>query len=141
VLDHAKLKEHIAQMDGQLDTQIQEGGSNLSQGQRQLVSLARALLTPSNILVLDEATAAVDVETDALLQRTLRSSIFEDRTIITIAHRINTIIDSDRIVVLDKGRVAEFDTPAELIKRGGHFYELAKEAGLLDGDSIATSSQ
>jgi ABC-type multidrug transport system fused ATPase/permease subunit len=140
VLDHAKLKDHITGMEGQLDAQIQEGGSNLSQGQRQLVSLARALLTPSNILVLDEATAAVDVETDALLQRTLRSSIFQDRTIITIAHRINTIIDSDRIVVLDKGQVAEFDTPANLIKQGGRFYELAKEAGLLDSDGLASSS-
>ncbi|KAA8641843.1 hypothetical protein EYZ11_011255 [Aspergillus tanneri] len=134
VLEHARLKDHVTQMDGQLDARIQEGGSNLSQGQRQLVNLARALLTPSNILVLDEATAAVDVETDALLQRTLRSSIFQDRTIITIAHRINTIIDSDRIVVLDKGRVAEFDTPTELIKRGGKFYELVKEAGLFEGE-------
>lgn len=79
------------------------------------------------------------METDALLQRTLRSDIFQNRTIITIAHRINTIIDSDRIVVLDKGEVAEFDTPAELIKQGGKFYELAKEAGLLDGDSLANS--
>jgi ABC-type multidrug transport system fused ATPase/permease subunit len=137
VLEHARLKEHVAQMDGQLDALIQEGGSNLSQGQRQLVSVARALLTPSNILVLDEATAAVDVETDALLQRTLRSSVFQERTIITIAHRINTIIDSDRIVVLDKGRVAEFDTPANLIKRGGKFYELVKEAGLLESDGAA----
>ncbi|PKY06223.1 multidrug resistance-associated protein [Aspergillus campestris IBT 28561] len=137
VLEHARLKDHVAQMDGQLDARVQEGGSNLSQGQRQLVSLARALLTPSNILVLDEATAAVDVETDALLQRTLRSSIFSERTIITIAHRINTIIDSDRIVVLDKGRVVEFDTPAELIKQGGKFYELVREAGLLDSDGSA----
>jgi len=96
------------------------------------VSLARALLTPSNILVLDEATAAVDVETDALLQTTLRSSIFENRTIITIAHRINTILDSDRIIVLQQGKVAEFDTPDELIKRRGLFYELVREAGLLD---------
>ncbi|OGM42604.1 ABC metal ion transporter [Aspergillus bombycis] len=136
-VQHARLKDHVASMDGQLDARIQEGGSNLSQGQRQLVSLARALLTPSNILVLDEATAAVDVETDALLQRTLRSSIFQDRTIITIAHRINTIIDSDRIVVLDKGRVAEFDTPANLIKSGGKFYELVKEAGLLDNEGLA----
>lgn len=79
------------------------------------------------------------METDALLQRTLRSDIFQSRTIITIAHRINTIIDSDRIVVLDKGEVAEFDTPAELIKQGGKFYELAKEAGLLEGDSLANS--
>lgn len=137
VLDHARLKDHVASMDGQLDAIIAEGGSNLSQGQRQLVSLARALMTPSNILVLDEATAAVDVETDALLQRTLRSSDFRDRTIITIAHRINTIIDSDRIIVLDKGRVVEFDTPAELIKRGGMFYELVKEADLLDADGVS----
>lgn len=97
------------------------------------MSLARALLTPSNILVLDEATAAVDVETDKLLQATLRSNIFENRTIITIAHRINTILDSDRIVVLQQGRVAEFDTPEELISRRGLFYELVREAGLLDG--------
>lgn len=77
--------------------------------------------------------AAVDIETDAMLQTTLRSSIFKDRTIITIAHRINTILDSDRIVVLDRGTVAEFDTPAALIKTKGRFYELVKEAGLLDG--------
>ncbi|KAI7003050.1 hypothetical protein KC366_g19160 [Hortaea werneckii] len=118
-------------MDGQLDAQLNEGGSNLSQGQRQLVSLARALLTPSNILVLDEATAAVDVETDAMLQTTLRSNMFKDRTIITIAHRINTILDSDRIVVLEQGEVKEFDTPAELIKTKGLFYELVRESGLL----------
>lgn len=113
-------------------------GSNLSQGQRQLISLARALLTPSNILVLDEATAAVDVETDALLQATLRTPMFSNRTIITIAHRINTILDSDRIVVLQQGRVAEFDTPAELIGRRGLFYELVKEAGLLEGNGNAS---
>jgi len=133
VLDHARLKEHISGMDGQLEARIQEGGSNLSQGQRQLVSLARALLTPTNILVLDEATAAVDIQTDELLQTTLRSPAFKDRTIITIAHRINTILDSDRIVVLDKGRVAEFDTPEALVKSRGLFYELVKEAGLLNG--------
>lgn len=118
-------------------------GSNLSQGQRQLVSLARALLTPSNILVLDEATAAVDVETDALLQATLRSTVFDNRTIITIAHRINTILDSDRIVVLQQGKVAEFDSPEELIKKRGLFYELVREAGLLDsfGNGTAVANQ
>lgn len=119
-------------MSGKLDAHINEGGSNLSSGQRQLVSLARALLAPSNILVLDEATAAVDVETDAMLQTTLRSSMFKNRTIITIAHRINTILDSDRIIVLDKGRVAEFESPAELVRRKGLFYELVREAGLLN---------
>lgn len=105
-------------------------GSNLSAGQRQLISLARAMLTPSNILVLDEATAAVDVETDAMLQTTLRSDIFSHRTIITVAHRINTILDCDRIVVLDKGEVAEFDTPQALIKKRGIFYSLVKQSGL-----------
>jgi len=95
--------------------------------------LARALLAPSNILVLDEATAAVDVETDALLQTTLRSPVFANRTIITIAHRINTILDSDRIVVLEQGQVKEFDSPSELINRKGLFYHLVREAGLIEG--------
>jgi ATP-binding cassette subfamily C (CFTR/MRP) protein 1 len=85
-----------------------------------------------------EHQAAVDVETDALLQQMLRSSIFQDRTIITIAHRINTILDSDRIVVLDHGRVAEFDTPNELIKRKGQFYELVKESGLLESEAASS---
>jgi ABC-type multidrug transport system fused ATPase/permease subunit len=105
-------------------------GSNLSQGQRQLVSLARAMLTPSNILVLDEATAAVDVETDAMLQATLRTPLFANRTIITVAHRLNTILDSDRVMVLDKGEVVEFDTPSVLFKKQGTFYNLMKQAGL-----------
>lgn len=105
-------------------------GSNLSQGQRQLVSLARAMLTPSNILVLDEATAAVDIQTDALLQATLRSPLFANRTIITVAHRLNTIVDSDRVIVLDKGEVVEFDTPRALYDKQGVFYSLMKQAGL-----------
>ncbi|KAK4106280.1 hypothetical protein N658DRAFT_490887 [Parathielavia hyrcaniae] len=133
VLEHARLKDHVASMDGGLEAKIHEGGSNLSQGQRQLVSLARAMLTPSNILVLDEATAAVDVQTDAMLQNTLRGPLFAHRTIVTVAHRINTIMDSDRVVVLERGEVVEFDTPAELIKkRGGVFWGLVREAGLLE---------
>ncbi|KAG6057778.1 hypothetical protein E4U17_000949 [Claviceps sp. LM77 group G4] len=130
VLEHARLKQHIVEMDGGLEAKINEGGSNLSQGQRQLVSLARAMLTPSNILVLDEATAAVDVETDAMLQATLRSPLFANRTIITVAHRLNTILDSDRVVVLDQGEVVEFDTPGALFKKQGVFYGLMKQAGL-----------
>lgn len=84
--------------------------------------------------MLDEATAAVDVETDALIQTMLRSPLFSKRTIITIAHRINTILDSDRIVVLDQGKVVEFDTPKRLLEGSsdGLFYKLAKEAGLVD---------
>lgn len=73
-----------------------------------------------------------------MLQTTLRSNVFKDRTIITIAHRINTILDSDRIVVLDRGSVAEFDTPAELVRQQGLFYKLVKEAGLLDSVGVET---
>ncbi|KAE8375664.1 P-loop containing nucleoside triphosphate hydrolase protein [Aspergillus bertholletiae] len=108
----------------------QLAGSNLSQGQKQLVSLARAMLRPSPILVLDEATAAVDIETDKLLHKTLHTKFFDNRTVITIAHRISSIIHSDRIVVLAQGEVAECDTPAALMARKGLFYELVKEAGL-----------
>jgi ATP-binding cassette subfamily C (CFTR/MRP) protein 1 len=79
----------------------------------------------------------VDVQTDALLQETLRSSVFQNRTIITIAHRINTILDSDRIVVLKEGRVSEFDTPYNLLQqRDGQFYALVKEAGLLEDEAV-----
>lgn len=89
-------------------------------------------LANGSVTVLDEATAAVDVETDAMLQTTLRSNTFKNRTIITIAHRINTILDSDRILVLDHGEVAEFDTPSALVQKKGLFFELVKEAGLLE---------
>ena len=80
------------------------------------------------------------MQTDALLQETLRSSVFQNRTIITIAHRINTILDSDRIIVLSAGKVAEFDTPANLLQnRNGLFYSLVKEAGLLEDPAAQQS--
>lgn len=141
VLEHALLKEHVSSMPGQLDAAVHEGGSNLSQGQRQLISLARALLTPSNILVLDEATAAVDTQSDAQIQSTLRSSAFQSRTIITIAHRINTILDSDRVLVLQQGKIADFDTPRNLVDKHGLFYELVREAGLLEDPALQQSSR
>ncbi|KAK6859293.1 Multiple drug resistance-associated protein-like transporter 1, partial [Candida tropicalis] len=115
-----------------LDAQIEEGGSNLSSGQKQLLCLARALLNEtSKILVLDEATAAVDFQTDKIIQETIRSE-FKDKTILTIAHRIDTIMDSDKILVLDNGRVAEFDSPEALLKnKDSIFYSLAKEGGYI----------
>eukprot|EP00803_Ostreobium_quekettii_P010076 evm.model.scf_1807.1 EVM.evm.TU.scf_1807.1 scf_1807:280-13061(-) len=99
-----------------LEMELQEGGAPLSAGQKQLVALARALLKRSKVLILDEATANVDVETDALIQRTIREE-FADCTVIAIAHRLHTIIDGDRVLVLDAGQVAEFDSPKELLSR------------------------
>lgn len=135
VLELSHLKSHVQTMEGGLEAKISEGGSNLSVGQRQLLCIARALLTPSRILVLDEATAAVDVETDKVIQETIRSE-FKERTILTIAHRLNTIMDSDKIVVLDQGRVAEFASPTELLADSNSlFYALCKRGGFLEEDS------
>ena len=88
--------------------EIEEEGRNLSLGQRQLVCLARALLRGSQVLVLDEATASVDVATDLLIQETIRTA-FKQCTVLTIAHRLNTIIDYDRVLVLEQGRKVEYD--------------------------------
>ncbi|KAJ0082014.1 hypothetical protein Patl1_11257 [Pistacia atlantica] len=113
-LERAHLKDVIRKNSFGLDAEVSEGGENFSVGQRQLLSLARALLRRSKILVLDEATAAVDVRTDALIQRTIREE-FRSCSMLIIAHRLNTIIDCDRILVLDAGQVLEHDTPAALL--------------------------
>jgi len=97
-----------------LNAKVAEYGENLSQGQRQLLCLGRAILSQAKVLVLDEATSAVDVQTDALIQATIRSA-FTGCTILTIAHRINTIIDSDKILVLGDGKVLEYASPSELL--------------------------
>lgn len=109
---------------------VEENGSNFSVGQRQLICLARALLKQSKILVLDEATAAVDVETDHLIQATIRKS-FSTCSTLTIAHRLDTIIDSDRVLVLDSGVALEFDTPRELLNNPKYsaFASMVKETG------------
>lgn len=115
-----------------LDAKVMEGGSNFSAGQKQLLCLARALLKESKVLVLDEATAAVDVQTDKIIQETIRSE-FKDKTILTIAHRLDTIMDSDRVLVLERGTVKEFDSPANLLSdKNSEFYSLCKEGGYLD---------
>lgn len=102
----------------------------MSVGQKQLICLARALLRKTKILILDEATAAIDLETDDLIQKTIRSE-FKNCTVLTIAHRLNTIMDSTRIIVLDKGKIVEFDTPTNLIaNQDSVFYGMHKDAGL-----------
>ncbi|KAJ2745284.1 hypothetical protein GGI20_002307 [Coemansia sp. BCRC 34301] len=119
-LEHARLADFIRTKDERLEFVVTQGGENFSVGQRQLICLARALLKRAKVLVLDEATAAIDPESDAIIQDSIRRE-FRDCTVLTIAHRLNTIIDSDRILVLDQGQVAEYDTPKVL---------LAKEDGL-----------
>uniref|UniRef100_A0A8C1UB62 Multidrug resistance-associated protein 1 n=1 Tax=Cyprinus carpio TaxID=7962 RepID=A0A8C1UB62_CYPCA len=129
-LELAHLKNFVSGLPDKLNHECSEGGENLSLGQRQLVCLARALLRKTKILVLDEATAAVDLETDNLIQSTIRTQ-FEDCTVLTIAHRLNTIMDYTRVLVLDKGQMAEFDSPSNLIAKKGIFYKMAKDSGLV----------
>ncbi|XP_017782317.1 PREDICTED: multidrug resistance-associated protein 1 isoform X1 [Nicrophorus vespilloides] len=129
-LDQAHLKNFVKGLSAGLNHEVSEGGENLSVGQRQLICLSRALLRKTKVLVLDEATAAVDLETDDLIQRTIRTE-FKDCTVLTIAHRLNTIMDSDRVIVLDKGTIVEFDSPPRLLQnRGSIFYSMCRDAGL-----------
>uniref|UniRef100_A0A183BM78 ABC transmembrane type-1 domain-containing protein n=1 Tax=Globodera pallida TaxID=36090 RepID=A0A183BM78_GLOPA len=111
-LEKSQLKETVSGLEGTLQYELAEKGSNLSEGQRQLVCLARALLRQkTRILVLDEATAAVDTKTDSYIQQCIRTH-FSHCTVLTIAHRLDTILDYDRVLLMDKGEVAEFDTPS-----------------------------
>uniref|UniRef100_A0A3B3ZXF0 ABC-type glutathione-S-conjugate transporter n=1 Tax=Periophthalmus magnuspinnatus TaxID=409849 RepID=A0A3B3ZXF0_9GOBI len=129
-LELAHLKNFVSNLPDKLNYECSEGGENLSLGQRQLVCLARALLRKTKILVLDEATAAVDLETDTLIQSTIRTQ-FEDCTVLTIAHRLNTIMDYTRVIVMDRGHISEMDSPANLIAQRGQFYRMCREAGLV----------
>ncbi|KAG0212463.1 Multidrug resistance-associated protein 1 [Mortierella sp. NVP41] len=128
-LERSYLKPVISALPGGLLFQVAQNGENFSVGQRSLICLARALLRETKILVLDEATSAVDIETDELIQRTIRTE-FKERTILTIAHRIKTVMDSDKILVLEHGRVVEYNAPRVLLQQEDSlFYKLAKQAG------------
>eukprot|EP00055_Hartaetosiga_balthica_P014403 m.78854 g.78854 ORF g.78854 m.78854 type:complete len:1517 (-) comp8586_c0_seq3:145-4695(-) len=129
-LEVCHLKKKVAELEGKLDHEVSEGGDNFSVGERQLICLARAVLRKTKVLVLDEATAAVDLETDDLIQTTIRT-VFKECTILTIAHRLNTILDSDRVMVLSMGELKEFDTPHNLFNdTSSIFYGMVKAAGI-----------
>lgn len=129
-LKDAHLEKFASDLDAGLDHVVAEGGENLSVGERQLICLARALLRRTSILVMDEATAAVDPETDSLIQATIGTH-FSCCTVLTIAHRIQSVIDSDRILVMEAGRVAEFAPPQELLRdENSIFSQLVADAGM-----------
>ncbi|XP_015127765.1 multidrug resistance-associated protein 4 [Diachasma alloeum] len=123
-LEEVELKDHSQS----LDYLVTQGGTNFSAGQRQLLCLARAIVRNNKIIVLDEATANVDPATDALIQRTIREK-FKDCTVLTIAHRLNTVMDSDRILVMDYGQVVEYDSPHVLLQKDGYLTRMANETG------------
>jgi len=112
-----------------LDSPVSEGGDNFSAGEKQLICMARAILKRSRVLLMDEATASVDYATDELISQTIRRE-FADSTILTIAHRLRTVIDYDKVLVLDKGRIVEYDRPHDLLQNeSSMFYALCKATG------------
>ncbi|MBA0843808.1 hypothetical protein Goarm_000967 [Gossypium armourianum] len=127
VLDKCQLGDEVRKKEGKLESSVSENGENWSMGQRQLVCLGRVLLKKSKILVLDEATASVDTATDNLIQTTLREH-FCDRTVITIAHRITSVVDSDMVLLLSQGVIEEYDSPARLLEnKSSSFAQLVAE--------------
>ncbi len=128
-LKSAHLGEVIAELPKGIDSIVAEGGSNFSVGQRQLLCLARAILCKNKILILDEATASVDRRTDQMLHESLHES-FGDATVIAVAHRLDTIIDHDYVLVLGQGKVLEFGPPCDLLKnKGGPFFTMVEDTG------------
>ncbi|XP_032258644.1 multidrug resistance-associated protein 4 isoform X2 [Phoca vitulina] len=140
-ITEVQLKEAIEDLPGKLDTELAESGSNFSVGQRQLVCLARAILRKNRILIIDEATANVDPRTDELIQKKIREK-FAQCTVLTIAHRLNTIIDSDKIMVLDSGRLKEYDEPYVLLQNEESlFYKMVQQLGKAEAAALTETAK
>ncbi|NXA46167.1 MRP4 protein, partial [Nothocercus julius] len=141
VLEEVQLKEVVEDLPNKMETQLAESGSNFSVGQRQLVCLARAVLKKNRILIIDEATANVDPRTDEFIQKTIREK-FAQCTVLTIAHRLNTIIDSDKIMVLDAGRLKEYGEPYILLQeKDGLFYKMVQQVGKTEAASLMETAK
>uniref|UniRef100_A0A803VJK9 ATP binding cassette subfamily C member 4 (PEL blood group) n=1 Tax=Ficedula albicollis TaxID=59894 RepID=A0A803VJK9_FICAL len=140
-LEEVQLKEVVEDLPDKMETQLAESGSNFSVGQRQLVCLARAVLKKNRILIIDEATANVDPRTDEFIQKTIRET-FAHCTVLTIAHRLNTIIDSDRIMVLDAGRLKEYGEPYILLQeQDSLFYKMVQQVGKAEAASLIETAK
>lgn len=140
-LEEVELKSAVSDLPAGLENKMAEGGSNFSVGQRQLFCLARAIIRNNRILVLDEATANVDPHTDGLIQQTIRKK-FKDCTVLTIAHRLNTIIDSDKVLVMDAGKALEFDHPHVLLQNNsGVFHSLVEQTGKSTEKALKAAAQ
>ncbi|XP_059695210.1 ATP-binding cassette sub-family C member 4 isoform X3 [Haemorhous mexicanus] len=140
-LEEVQLKEVVEDLPNKMETQLAESGSNFSVGQRQLVCLARAVLKKNRILIIDEATANVDPRTDEFIQKTIRET-FAHCTVLTIAHRLNTIIDSDRIMVLDAGRLKEYGEPYILLQeQDSLFYKMVQQVGKTEAASLIETAK
>uniref|UniRef100_A0A671UVN2 ATP binding cassette subfamily C member 4 (PEL blood group) n=1 Tax=Sparus aurata TaxID=8175 RepID=A0A671UVN2_SPAAU len=140
-LQEVQMKAVVEDLPNKLETVLMESGSNFSMGQRQLVCLARAILRKNRILIIDEATANVDPRTDSLIQQTIRDK-FHECTVLTIAHRLNTIIDCDRILVLAAGRIQEYDQPYVLLQNpDGLFYQMVQQTGRAEAASLLQTAK
>ncbi|XP_012538805.1 probable multidrug resistance-associated protein lethal(2)03659 [Monomorium pharaonis] len=134
-LEDVELKKTISEMTAGLNTKVSDDGSNFSVGQKQLLCLARAIIKNNRIMVLDEATANIDPYTDSLIQKTVRTK-FINCTVFTIAHRLNTIMDSDKIFVMNAGHLEEFDHPYSLLQRKGLFYNMVQQTGTAMSENL-----
>lgn len=135
-----ELKPVIEALTGGINCKMSDGGSNFSVGQRQMICLARAILRRNKILILDEATANVDPETDRLVQATIRDK-FRDCTVLTIAHRLHTVMDNDRVLLINDGRAVEFDHPHVLLQsEDGFFRQLVDQTGSETSSLLKTAA-
>ncbi|XP_049854061.1 ATP-binding cassette subfamily C member 4-like [Schistocerca gregaria] len=140
-LEEVDLKDTVIESENGLSWQMTEGGSNFSAGQKQLVCLARAIIRKNKILILDEATANVDPRTDEFIQHTIREK-FVDCTVLTIAHRLHTVMDSDKVLVMDSGSVVEFDHPYILLQnKKGIFFRMVQQTGKTMADQLYTVAE